>query len=190
MAPAHDVTTWLAAHLTWLGLRLLQWRQHAHHLRLLLLHAHHVILLLHAHWYPCLRRDWRENGLGRVRWYQRRLLVFQLLLSVTVRVATRRHERHSQVLAVHVVGLNEVRWLFAAIACIKHLVVWTNWLDTVSEVDILATGGLNRSILASGGRLIHHRMARDIWARSGVMWLCGSAQKFIDGILPFLTVIV
>ena len=132
LALAHDISTWLAAHLTWLGLRLLQWRHHAHHLRLLLLHAHHVILLLHAHGYPCLRRDRREHGLGRIGWDLRRLLIFHLLLSVAVWVAARRHGRHGQVLTVHEVGLDEVvrrllHLLEAAIACVNHLVARLHW---------------------------------------------------------------
>ena len=121
MAPAHDVTTWLAAHLTWLGLTLLlHWLDHAHHLSLLL----------------SLIRDRWEHG-----------------------------------------------------ACIIQLVVLAHWLDlyTGAKVGISATGGIDRSIVAVG---LHHRPARVIWAKGGVMWLVGSAQKIIDGILPSLTVIV
>ena len=134
LALAHDISTWLAAHLTWQGLRLLHWRHHAHHLWLLLLHAHHLWLLLHAaHGYTTsLRRDRREHGLGRIGWDLRRLLIFHLLLSVAVLIASRRHGRHGQVLTVHVVGLDEVvrrllNLLEAAIACVNHLVARLHW---------------------------------------------------------------
>ena len=50
LALAHDVSTWLASHLTWLRL-LLHWREHAHHR-----------LLLHAHGYTLIC-DRREHAL-------------------------------------------------------------------------------------------------------------------------------